>query len=753
MRRKKLALMLFLMIGLFFYLPYGSLFAESGSVSTGETAKKVKEVRVTYVKQGVKDEEGFIMVGTPLLITDFEVSLVYEDNEVVKLPSEKLSEKCKLLTDRIPVDASASFEAKIEYLGNDTLSGEKLTAKVSLQTKNIRLKKISVKWDGKTKYHVGDSINLKDLNAEGVYDVINRQGKESESVRVINPSDLKLEPDTIKNDGDNSIKATYKGFEVYFVIKAYAPKGLKIEYSGPKTLVVGQHIDKKKLKVSQLFSSGELKKIEDYTISTTEIKLAGSNIITITYGNFSEQLTITGTEKRPEKIDVKYEGGDLTVGSFIEQSKIIVTATNNDKSTEIIRSGFTISPLKVGTVGSNTITVEYKGLKDTITIKGLEMVPGNLLATYNGEMVIEGSQIKRSEISVVAYFPDGTNKTVTDFEVSSLTMNTIGMQEVIITYKGAKASVYVPVTAKRVTALSVNYKGAALVQYSSIDRNEIVVTATYNDGSSENISDYTMTNTVATTVGRNTFTIFYGGFTKDLVVEVLPRIIIGRGTLTAEVSEGDYLSSLTAFIENQFVREGVKMEVEAIEKPQIKKVVRRVHKTGKYLGFNLSIDGFQFDENKFLIMEATLPEGFNPAKVGIYYTPDQSKVMVQMTGGLVSSDLYRFYAYQPGTYIIMEKEEADVGRQELREEGIRTPFLIASLPEKMKVKEKRGIKPFLLFAPFFNDGFLYESSDEDVLTVSKEGLITAKAKGEASITISSVIGGYSKTYDVTVTKK
>lgn len=716
------------------------------------STSKVKEIKARYIKEGGLDSAGFILVGTPLALSDFEVTVVREDGSEAKIEKDALATKCELLDKEIPVGASATYEARIKYIGTDKVDGD-VIGKARFQTKNLKLKKITVKWTGKTKYHVGDTIDRKELQASATYEAINKQGSHSEIVKNINPQDLKLEPETIKIDGDNLIKATFEGFETSFSIRGYGSKGLKVEYSGPKSIVVGQELDKKKLKVSELFSSGELKKIDDYVISDSVIKLVGPNIITISYGTATEKLTIMGVEKKPEKISAKYEGSDITAGGTIDQTKIIVTVTYNDKTSDTISQGFTISPLKLTTPGPNTITVEYKGLKDKITVKVLEMVPGNLVAIYNGGMVIQGSQIKRSEVSVTAYFPDGTQKAVTDFDLSTQTMNTIGMEEVIVSYKGAKASIFVPVTAKMVTSISVSYKGAALVQYSSIDRNEIVVTATYNDGSTQNVTDYTITNTVATTVGRNTFTIFFGGKTKDLIVEVLPRLIIGRGTLKSDVAGDDFSTSLTAFIENQSVREGIKLETEAVEKGNIERAVRRVFKTKKFLAFDLIAEGFQFDENKYMIMEATIPEGFNPATTAVFYTPDKETVLAQMTGGLVSSDLYRFYAYQPGTYVIMETGESDVGRQELREEGQRTPFLVAALPDKMKVDEKRGIKAFLLFAPFSNEGYTYESSDEDVLSVSKEGLITAKGEGEASITVSSMVGGYSKTYTVTVEKK
>lgn len=748
MYRKRMGLSLLLC----FFLLFSSFYIEGFPNQVFSSVKKVTSIRARYGKAGVADQEGNFLVGTKLDLQDFIVTRTFDNGETDEITKDALNGKCELVVHTIPFDSLPFFVTKIKYIGDDKLPGEEIVTDVSFQTTNLKLKAITAAWQGKTKYHIGDSLKKNEISVDGTYDTYDKLGGLSVSTKSIRVENVTFEPETITFDGDNYIKASFRGFSSTFKVRGYGSKGLKIEYTGPKTVVVGQHIDKKKVKVSELFSSGELKKVDDFTIDDTLIKQAGTNVFTITYGKVTGQFSVTGIDKAPEKISAKYEGGDLVVGSMIDLSKVIVTVTYNDKTTEVLSSGFTIKPDKVVSIGSNTVTVFYKGLRDTVNIKATEILPGSIVAVYNGGMVIEGSRIKRPEINVTAYFPDGKSKTITDFELSTETMNTVGIQEVIVTYKGVKASIYVPVTAKTVTSISAVYKGGALIQHSSIDRKDIVVTATYNDGTTANVSDYTISNTVAVDVGRNVFSIFYGGKTKDLIVEALPRLILGRGTLTADVSGEDYSTKITAFIENQYVREGIQLETESVEKADIEKAVKRVHKTKKFLAFEMLAENFQFDENGYMITEVTIPQGMNPANVGVFYTPDKKKVMVQMTGGLVSSELYRFYAYRGGTYVIMEKAETDIGRQELREDDNRTPFLVASLPNKMKVKEKRGIKPFLLFANFTNDGFLYESGDEDVLTVSKEGLITAKAPGEASITVSSSVGGYSMTYDIEVTR-
>ena len=93
----------------------------------------------------------------------------------------------------------------------------------------------------------------------------------------------------------------------------------------------------------------------------------------------------------------------------------------------------------------------------------------------------------------------------------------------------------------------------------------------------------------------------------------------------------------------------------------------------------MEIDSFQFDENKYLTAELTIPEEFDPAKVAVYFTPDRKKTMIQQPGGLVANNLYRFYAYSSGSYVIMENNNNDITLQEMRDNTQRKPFLVVSI--------------------------------------------------------------------------
>ena len=725
----------------------------SGSVMVkAEEDKKIVELSAEYT--GTKDESGDVLVGTALKTSDFKFQIRYDGEEqLVPLPDSELSH-IKLSPNAVPIDEKSGFELTITYDNKDkTKTGENIVKKITIPKTNEYFDKMEATWNGASRYYVGDEIKKGEITLSVVYWKITTLGR-NQVTRTISQNQFEISPSAIKADGPNNITVEYRGRKTNVIIRGSGPKELEVTYSGDKNIVVGSMVDTKKMKVNLVYTNNEKKTIKntDLTFENLQVKAPGPHIVTVRYGNMTGTLTVNGIAKTVEKISAKYTGLDLVVGTRIDPSKITVEVTNNDKSKEKITTGFTISPERVTKVGANTITVSYAGYTDTVIIKATEIMPTSITATYNGGAVIEGSAINKSNILVTAYYPNGTNKTVTDFDLSMETMNKVGMQEVIVKYKNLTSTIYVPVTAKTVTALEAVYNGGALEQYESIDRKKLIVTATYNDGSRANVDDYFISSTTATKVGENLFTITYGAKTTTFTVDALARRITGMGSLKAEVSSENYSSTLTAFIQDQVVREGIKLEVEDIEYDIIKSAIKRVNNgsTKKYIAFDLNVDSFQFDENQYMTAELTVPDGFDPAKVAVYFTPDRKKTMIQQTGGLVANNLYRFYIYSSGSYVIMENNNNDITLQEMRDNEQRKPFMVVSIDRSLPVKTKSKIKPYVLFSSYKNEEFTYEVDNEDLMTISQTGEMKTKAAGTVNVTVTAKNSGLTETYEVKI---
>lgn len=722
----------------------------SATVRADGEVKKVTGISVEYI--GKKDKHGNVMAGKEFTNDDFKFKLKHEGSEAFEDATTDEIKNIVFDPKKVPF-SKGTFNLTANYKG--TL-GEDVKSSIIINNTNEVFEKLEAGWTGATTYHVGDEIKTGEINLLAVYKIFAADGSVRQITPPISNERFTISPTSILADGMNTITVSFEEeqAETTVQIRGYGAKELEVTYTGDKNIVVGNSVDSKKIKANVVYSNNDKKTVnaKDLSFENLEVKAAGQHDVIVKYGNLIGKLSVNGIARTAEKITAKYTGLDLVVGSRIDLSKITVEITNNDKTKERITSGFTISPETVTKVGANTITVTYKGYSDTVVIKGTEILPTSITATYNGGTVIEGQTINKSSILVTAYYPDGTNKTVSDFDLSIETMNKVGMQDVVVKYKNLTATIYVPVTAKMVTQLEVVYNGGALEQFESLDRKKLIVTATYNDGSRTNVDDYTLTTTTASKVGENLFMVTFGAKTATFTVEALARRITGMGSLKAEVGSGDYSSTLTAFIQDQVVREGIKLETEEIEEDVIKSAIKRVNNgsTKKYIAFEMDIDSFQFDENQYLTAEITVPDGFDPAKVAVYFTPDRKKTMIQQTGGLVANNLYRFYAYSSGSYVIMENNNNDITLQEMRDNEQRKPFMVVSIDRRLPVKTKSKIKPYVLFSAYKNEEYTYEVDNEDLMTVSKEGEMVTKAAGTATVTVTAKNSGLSESYEIKI---
>jgi len=712
-----------------------------GKVKADGEVKKVTAISVEYI--GSKDKHGNVLAGKELTNEDFKFKLKHEGSKKFEDATTDEINNISFTPKKVPF-SKGTFSLTATY---KNVSGTEVKSSIIINNTNEIFEKIEASWTGATAYHVGDEIKKGEINLLAVYTVLSPTGTPHKITPPIGSKRFTISPTSIMADGVNNISVLFEEeqAETTVQIRGYGAKELEVSYTGDKNIVVGNSVDTKKIKASIVYSNNDKKTVnaKELAFENLEVKAVGSHDVIVKYGNLIGRLTVNGIAKTIEKISAKYTGLDLVVGSRIDLSKITVEITNNDKTKERITSGFTISPETVANVGANTITVTYKGHSDTVVIKGTELLPTSITATYNGGTVIEGQTINKSSILVTAYYPDGKNKTVSDFDLSVETMNKVGMQEVIVKYKNLTSTIYVPVTAKMVTQLEAVYNGGALEQFESLDRKKLIVTATYNDGSSANVDDYTLTTTTATKVGDNIFMVTYGAKTATFTVEAFARRMTGMGSLNAEVGSGDYSSTLTAFIQDQVVREGIKLETEEIEEDIIKPAV-------KYIAFEMNIDDFQFDENQYMTAEMTVPDEFDLAKVAVYFTPDRRKTMIQQTGGLVANNLYRFYAYSSGSYVMMENDKNDITLQEMRDNTQRKAFMVVLIDRSLTVGTKSKIKPYVLFSSYKDEEYTFEVDNEDLMTITKTGEMEAKAEGMATVTVTAKKSGLSESYEINI---
>ena len=139
-----------------------------------------------------------------------------------------------------------------------------------------------------------------------------------------------------------------------------------------------------------------------------------------------------------------------------------------------------------------------------------------LYAEYTGEPVMVGETVKKREIQVTGWYDDGTDAVIRTFTLASDRINRDGDNILTITYNGLRTTVIVP--GKKVESLEVDYRGEDVVIGNAVKKKEIYVLAYFTDGSTEEITNFTLTSDVIRREGENTVIVSFGGKRAEVIV-------------------------------------------------------------------------------------------------------------------------------------------------------------------------------------------------------------------------------------------
>ena len=149
---------------------------------------------------------------------------------------------------------------------------------------------------------------------------------------------------------------------------------------------------------------------------------------------------------------------------------------------------------------------------------------------------------------VTATYSDGSSNTVTGYTVTDGTALTAGQTSVTISYteggvtKTTTQAITVNAAPKTLSSIAVT-TAPAKVTYTAgeyFNASGMVVTATYSDGSTEAVTGYTFTPTVALTTGDTSITISYteGGVTKTATQAITVNASLPEFTITFDGNGG-----------------------------------------------------------------------------------------------------------------------------------------------------------------------------------------------------------------------
>lgn len=511
-------------------------------------------------------------------------------------------------------------------------------------------------------------------------------------------------------------------------------------YTGDSVLV-GHTIDLDKLTVMGLYSDGSYAQLKNYSLSIYTVTAAGNNTIRVTAEGVTGSFTVRGKQVR--SVTAFYAQSGVTVGESLDREKVTVQVFYSDGTGEKVKD-YTLSHTVVANLGNNEFTVTYEGVTAKFFVLGKEeRKPRSFYVMYNGPAIIVGNTPEREDFHVTVFYNDNTSERITSFELTPSVIQREGNNTMVVSFGELSQEVKITGLAKKVTSLKAEYTGLPVVVGKSVATEDIKVTATFNDGTKDTVSNFTLSSSVVYKIGDNLITVFCDGKTAYINVRGVEAEIVDYGNVAqATIKEGKSNTKVTLAVGTKADPEQV--TIERVDTKKVKKAMRRLIQTDEYMAFEVSFDDPELDGFLPMTMKLTVPAGYDKENFAVFYTPNRKTIMAQMNGEFLKDGSYEFKMFQPGTYIVADCTPLIyVESVRLEEEEL-----------TLRVGRSYSLDPEIMPHAATNKEVSYSSSRPQIVSVSKYGTLEALKTGTSIITVNAKDGsGKSCKLRVTVVEK
>ncbi|MEE1066432.1 MAG: bacterial Ig-like domain-containing protein, partial [Acutalibacteraceae bacterium] len=434
--------------------------------------------------------------------------------------------------------------------------------------------------------------------------------------------------------GTKTVRVTYGGKTTTFRVTVVELAVESIEITKlPDTTEYffgDEELDTTGIVVEAVYNNGEREVIDEGELyfEGFDASAPGEVEIVVYYEDFEASFNITVKALDVTKLAIKTmpKKTSYFTGETADYTGLTLTATYSNGVTTTVTEGYTVTGFDSTTVGTKTLTVEYEGKTVTfdVTVKAIELVSIEIVTPAEKTEYFVGDAADYTGLTVKATYNNGTTEMIEDYTVTGFDSMTAGQKTITVEYNGKTATYNVTVKVIELVSIEI-VTPAEKTEYfvgDAADYTGLTVKATYNNGTTAMIEDYTVTGFDSMTAGQKTITVEYNGKTAAYNVTVkaieLVSLVIATNPAkttyyTNEVFDATgltltatYNNGTTAEITEGFVVGAVDMTTEGTKNVT-------VTYEGKTVSFNITVNALYItnveintmpDKTEYMIGEA-----------------------------------------------------------------------------------------------------------------------------------------------------
>ena len=317
--------------------------------------------------------------------------------------------------------------------------------------------------------------------------------------------------------GDNHVIVSYGGKTADINVNVVEKQIISIKVvHQPDDInyVAGEAFDLKGIEVEATYNDGSTAIIEDYTYSPD--MYIGSKVNDSLIGDVNRDGNI---DKADAALVLRYAAG-TTIDTPID---LVAADCNRDGNIDDIDSAWILRYKP----GMAFINVSKAGKSDYfyVNVEDKTVISIKVTRKPNKTEYIDGQQFDQKGLVVEAVYNDGTSEIIEDYTIENKTV-TKDMTNVHITYGNVYTTVPITVVSKEIVKLEVAHQPVKTeyVEGQKFDNTGLVIKATYTDGSTAIIDDYTVAPDELS-VGDTVINISKDGISTTVPVTVIEKVV------------------------------------------------------------------------------------------------------------------------------------------------------------------------------------------------------------------------------------